>query len=103
MLKSCTFDNGKEFAKFEQSKQALGSEVYFAHPYHSWERGTNENRKGIVRMVLPKGRSFDDSTEEEMRRIDYMLNDRPLKCLNWRTPRDAFTDLLKRYLRRLAA
>lgn len=70
-LKTLTFDNGKEFAKFEQIKQALGIEVYFAHPYHSWERGTNENRNGIVRMVLPKGRSFDDITEEEMRRILY--------------------------------
>ncbi len=102
-LKTLTFDNGKEFAKFGQIKQALGIEVYFAHPYHSWERGTNENRNGIVRMVLPKGRSFDDITEEEMHRIDYMLNDRPLKCLNWRTPREAFTDLLKRYLLGLAA
>jgi IS30 family transposase len=102
-LKILTFDSGNEFAKFEQIKQALGIEVYFAHPCHSWERGTNENRNDIVRMVLSKGRSFDDITEEEMRRIDYMLNDRQLKCLNWRTPRKAFTDLLKRYLPRLAA
>ena len=103
MLKTLTFDNGKEFALFKQLEQALGLQVYFAHPYHSWERGTNENRNGIVRMVLPKGRSFDDITGEEMHRIDYMLNDRPLKCLNWRTPREVFTDLLKRYLLRLAA
>ena len=99
MLKSMTFDNGKEFAKFEQIKQALGIEVYFAKPYHSWERGTNENRNGVVRKVLPKGRSFDDITEEEMRRIDYMLNDRPLRCLNWRTPREAFAGLILRHMR----
>ena len=97
-LNTLTFDNGKEFAKFEQIKQALGIEVYFAKPCHSWERGTNENRNGIVRKVLPKGRSFDDITEEEMRRIDHMLNDRPLKCLNWRTLREAFTELLRRHL-----
>ena len=101
-LKSLTFDNGKEFAKFEQIKQALGIEVYFAKPYHSWERGTNENRNGVVRKVLPKGRSFDDITEEEMRRIDYMLNDRPLRCLNWRTPREAFAELLRRHMRTVA-
>ena len=101
-LDTLTFDNGKEFARFEQIKQALGIEVYFAKPYHSWERGTNENRNGIVRKVLPKGRSFDDITEEEMRRIDRLLNDRPLKCLNWRTPREAFTDLLRRHLSRAA-
>lgn len=97
-LKSLTFDNGKEFAKFEQIEQALGIEVYFAKPYHSWERGTNENRNGVVRKVLPKGRSFDDITEEEMRRIDYMLNDRPLRCLNWRTPREAFAGLILRHM-----
>lgn len=102
-LKTLTFDNGKEFALFKSMEQALGIKVYFAKPYHSWERGTNENRNGIIRKVLPKGRSFDDITEEEMRRIDYMLNDRPLKCLNWRTPRETFTDLLKRYLLRLTA
>ena len=101
-LKSLTFDNGKEFAKFEQIEQALGIEVYFAKPYHSWERGTNENRNGVVRKVLPKGRPFDDITEEEMRRIDYMLNDRPLRCLNWRTPREAFAELLRRHMRTVA-
>ena len=84
-------------------EQALGIKVYFAKPYHSWERGTNETRNGIVRKVLPKGRSFNDVTEEEMRRIDYMLNDRPLKCLNWRTPREAFTALLNRYVVKIAA
>ena len=97
-LDTLTFDNGKEFAKFGQIRQALGIGVYFAKPYHSWERGTNENRNGIVRKVLPKGRPFDDITEEKMRRIDRMLNDRPLKCLNWRTPREAFTELLRRHV-----
>ena len=101
-LNTLTFDNGKEFAKFGQIRQALGIEVYFAKPYHSWERGTNENRNGIVRKVLPKGRPFDDITGEEMRRIDRMLNDRPLRCLNWRTPREAFTELLRRHLLKAA-
>ena len=98
MLKTLTFDNGKEFAAFKQLEQALGLKVYFAKPYHSWERGTNENRNGIVRIVLPKGRSFDDILKKEMQRIDYLLNDRPLRCLNWRTPREAFNLLLKRYI-----
>lgn len=98
MLKTCTFDNGKEFAFFKQLEQALGIKVYFAKPYHSWERGTNENRNGVVRKVLPKGSAFDAILDEEMRRIDRMLNDRPLKCLDWRTPREAYTALLHRYL-----
>jgi len=103
MLKSLTFDNGKEFAAFKQLEQALGLDVYFAKPYHSWERGTNENRNGIVRKVLPKGTPFDDILEAEMKRIDYMLNDRPMKCLNWRTPREAFTSLLNRYVLKFSA
>ena len=98
MLKTCTFDNRKEFALFKQLEQALGVKVYFAKPYHSWERGTNENRNGIVRKVLPKGSRFDAILDEELRRIDYMLNDRPMKCLNWRTPRESFSALLRRYL-----
>ena len=97
-LKTLTFDNGKEFAKFAQVMQALGTGVYFAKPCHSWERGTNENRNGVVRKVLPKGRSFGDVTGEEMRRIDCLLNDRPLRCLNWRTPREAFAELLRRHV-----
>ena len=83
---------------FEQIKQTLGIEVYFAKPYHSWERGMNENRNGVVRKVLPKDSPFDAILDEEMRRIDRMLSDRPLKCRNWRTPREAFTALLHRHL-----
>ena len=79
--------------------QALGIKVYFAKPYHSWERGTNENRNGVVRRGLPKGSPFDAILDEEMRRIDYMLNDRPMKCLGWRMPQESFTSLLKRHLR----
>ena len=97
-LMTCTFDNGQEFALFRQLEQALGIKVYFAKPYHSWERGTNENRNGIVRKVLPKGSSFDAILDEELRRIDYMLNDRPMRCLDWRTPREAFSSLLRRYI-----
>ena len=86
------------FAFFKQLEQALGIKVYFAKPYYSWERGTNESRNGVVRKILPKGSAFDAILDEEMRRIDRMLNDRPLKCLDWRTPREAFTALLHRHL-----
>lgn len=98
LLKTLTFDNGKEFAKFHVLVERLGLKVYFAKPYHSWERGTNENRNGIVRKVLPKGTPFDNLTREQMERIDHMLNDRPMKCLNWRTPREAFERLVKQAL-----
>ena len=88
---------------FKTIEQALGLKVYFAKPYHSCERGTNENRNGVVRKVLPKGSSFANITEEQKRRIDYMLNDRPLKCLNWRTSREAFVELLRRHILKAAA
>ena len=103
ILETPAFDNGKEFALSRAMEQALGLKACFAKPCHSWERGTNENRNGIVRRVLPKGRSFDDIAEEEMRRIDRLLNDRPLKCLNWRTPREAFADLVRRHAPKAAA
>ena len=95
IVQTLTLDNGKEFSKFKILMDELGMGVYFAKPYHSWERGTNENRNGVVRKVLPKGSPFDHLTDEQLKRIDYMLNDRPLKCLNWRTPREVFTTRLK--------
>lgn len=95
LLKTLTFDNGKEFAKFKRIEKKLGLAVYFAKPYHSWERGTNENRNGVVRKVLPKGTSFQDIADEDLLKMDALLNDRPLRCLKWRTPREAFDDLLK--------
>lgn len=64
MLKSCTFDNGKEFALFGQLEQALGIKGYFTKPYHSWERGTNEKHNGVVRRGLPKGSPFDAILDE---------------------------------------
>lgn len=103
LLKTLTFDNGKEFSLFKVIEETLGMRVYFAKPYHSWERGTNENRNGIIRKVLPKGRAFNNITAEEMSRIDYMLNDRPLKCLNWRTPREVFVSMIKRHMEEAAA
>ena len=101
--RSLTFDNGKEFARFRDIEEALGLKVYFAKPYHSWERGTNENRNGIVRKVWPKGSALDNLTDEDRARIDYLLNDRPMRCLGWRTPREAFLRLLSRSPPRSAA
>ena len=102
-LKTLTFDNGKEFARFRDIEEALGLKVYFAKPYHSWERGTNENRNGIVRKVRPKGSALDNLTDEERARIDYLLNDRPMRCLGWLTPREASLRLLSRSPPRPAA
>ena len=99
ILKTLTFDNGKEFAMFQILKEKFGLDIYFCKPYHSWERGTNENRNGIVRKVLPKGSDFNHISSEQMARIDHLLNDRPMKCLGWRTPREAMAARLAYYLK----
>ena len=65
-----------------------GMAVYFANPYHSWERGTNENTNGLIRRLHPKKSSFAEIGAVELRRIDTFLNDRPRKCLGWWTPRE---------------
>jgi len=61
-----TFDNGKEFANHEKIAQQLQAEMYFAHPYASWERGTNENTNGLIRQYLPKGSDFSSVTDEQL-------------------------------------
>lgn len=85
---SLTLDNGKEFARHEQIAREAGLSVFFAKPYHSWERGTNENTNGLVRRLHPKKSSFAEIAKEELQRIDEYLNDRPRKCLGWMTPRE---------------
>ncbi len=83
-----TFDNGKEFARHELIARELQADVFFARPYHSWERGSNENTNGLIRRIYPKQASFMAFGEEELGRIDTFLNDRPRKCLGWMTPRE---------------
>jgi len=89
-LHTITFDNGKEFAYHAQITEALGSASYFAHPYHSWERGLNENHNGLIRQYLPKGMALDKVTAEEVRFIQDRLNDRPRKLLGYKTPNEVY-------------
>ena len=96
---SVTFDNGKEFAQHEALARSLGLDVYFAKPYHSWERGTNENTNGLIRRLHPKQSSFAGIGQAELDRIDTYLNDRPRKCLGWMTPREKMAACLASALR----
>lgn len=89
-VKSITFDNGKEFANHEQVKQQLECDVYFAHLYHSWERGTNENTNGLIRQYFPKGQSLDDVTEEELKAVVDKINAHPRMVLDFRTAGEVF-------------
>jgi IS30 family transposase len=89
-LHKITFDNGKEFAYHAKIKEALGADNYFAHPYHSWERGLNENHNGLIRQYLPKGMALDKVTDEDISVIQNKLNNRPRKLLNYKTPNEVY-------------
>ena len=93
---SVTLDNGKEFTRHEEIARDAVMDVFFAHPYHSWERGTNENTNGLIRRLYPKKSSFAGIGRAEIRRIDAFLNDRPRKCLGWSTPREILTAFIGR-------
>ncbi len=85
-----TADNGKEFAEHETIAKALEANFYFAHPYASWERGLNENTNGLVRQYFPKQCHFDRITDEEIQTVIDKLNNRPRKCLGFKTPNEVF-------------
>ena len=85
-----TFDNGKEFAEHEQMATSLSADIYFAHPYHSWERGLNENSNGLLRQYFPKGMALHEITDEEVQRAVDKLNHRPRKVLGFRSPHEVF-------------
>lgn len=85
-----TYDNGKEFALHKLLAEILEAEAYFAHPYHSWERGLNENTNGLIRQYFPKGTDFAKVTAGQVKEVEIKLNRRPRKCLDYRTPHDIF-------------
>jgi IS30 family transposase len=89
-VKTTTFDNGKEFAGFNQLEQGLKMCSYFAQPYHSWERGTNENPNGLLRQFFPKGMDFSRVAQLDVDIALKLFNNRPRKCLNYRTPTEVF-------------
>jgi IS30 family transposase len=89
-VKTITFDNGTEFAQHEKIAAILNVDTYFATPYCSWQRGTNENTNGLIRRYLPKGTCFKTLHQNQLQNIVQQLNNRPRKCLNARTPNEVF-------------
>ncbi len=81
-----TLDNGPENRMWSEMEEETGAKVYFAHPYCSGERGTNENTNGLVRRYFPKGTDFSQVSDEEIALVEYALNTRPRKRLKWKTP-----------------
>ncbi|MEO6761070.1 MAG: IS30 family transposase [Candidatus Saccharimonadales bacterium] len=88
--KTLTLDNGTEMSNYEQMERQNQFQVYFAHPYHSWERGTNENTNGLLRFYFPKKMSFAHVSQEQLDLAVHQLNTRPRKRLGYRTPKQMF-------------
>jgi len=86
IVHSITADNGKEFAYHETISQALSADVYFAHPYSSWERGLNENTNGLLRQYFPKDTDFKKVSSRDVDHALNRLNTRPRKGLDFKTP-----------------
>ncbi len=85
-----TVDNGKEFCDHKHIAARLHARIYFAHPYASWERGLNENTNGLVRQYFPKKYEFARISEKDLQQVEDLLNNRPRKTLNFRTPNEVF-------------
>lgn len=89
-VNSISLDNGSEFSQFHELEQSLNTLVYFAEPHKPWQRGTNENTNDIIRFFFPKGFDFRTVTDEDVQRVEDLINNRPRKCLGWKTPKEVF-------------
>lgn len=94
-LHTITSDNGKEFADHEDISSKLKVGFYFSHPYHSWERGLNENTNGLIRQYFPKGTDLRFITENEVMKVECKLNSRPRKLLGYHTPYEVLNEISK--------
>lgn len=94
MRLSMTYDRGKEMAEHRLFTQQTQMQVYFANPMSPWERGTNENTNGLLRQFFPKGTDFSKLTRRQIKRVQHLMNERPRKVLDWRSPYEAFNELL---------
>lgn len=95
LTKTITYDNGKEFSSHRKIATALKTDIYFATPYHSWERGLNEHTNGLVRQYFPKSTNLLQVTDQQIKTAENAINNRPRKVLGYRTPREVFMAALK--------
>ena len=93
VVRSISLDNGSEFSEFRKMEENLKVEVYFAEPHKPWQRGTNENTNDILRFFFPKGFDFRNLTQEELDEVVESINNRPRKCLGWKTPKEVYVAL----------
>jgi transposase, IS30 family len=95
LRKTLTLDNGKEFAEHEALEEEAALQIYFAKPYSAWQRGTNENTNGLVRDFFPKGTDLASLPEHRFTKVQQLLNDRPRKRLNYKTPNEVLASRLQ--------
>lgn len=91
-----TYDNGKEFAAHERTARTLNTRIFFATPYHAWERGVNEHTNGLIRDFFPKGTDFTTIHPATVAKVERLLNRRPRKSLGFKTPTEVFHALARR-------
>ena len=99
LFKTITSDNGVEFHGYKKLERKHNLDFYFAFPYHSWERGTNENTNGLIRQYLPKGCSMEELTQRQCNMIAHRLNNRPRKRYNYMTPKEMLDQMASVALR----
>lgn len=97
-IQTATTDRGKEFSCYNVLEQDLKIQVYFADAYSSWQRGSNENGNGLLREFFPKKTNFDQVTEQELEQALQLINNRPRKCLGWKTAYETFEEELLRLI-----
>lgn len=93
-VKTITCDRGKEFAGWKRIEEELGTNMYFADPYCAWQKGTNENSNGLLREFYPKQMDLSKTNEKELQDVLNLLNNRPRKCINYKTPQELFNEYL---------
>ncbi len=89
-FKTITSDNGTEFHQYKKIEERCSVKFYFANPYHSWERGSNENVNGLIRQYLPKTKTMENVTQQQCDAIARKLNSRPRKRFGYKTPEEMY-------------
>ena len=97
-VRTITTDNGSEFADFKYIEKHIDTQVFFTHPYSSWEKGRIENMNGLVRQYITKDMQLIDIDDETIKQIQYKLNRRPRKKLDFETPKSSFFKNIKNFV-----
>jgi IS30 family transposase len=90
---SVTYDNGSENTGFKKVEAVLNNQSYFCQPYHSWEKGAVEQVNGLIRRYYPKKTDFQNVTQHQLNKVEDLLNNRPRKCLEFKTPNEVYNEL----------